>query len=645
MSDKLKQMKELKEKAKSGLLNAHRSGELESLSRQYEELETNETAVQMEQLKMEVQQEKLQESKDELMRQIRQKASKGLLNAKKTGELEELAKNMDEELARMAEKQEDLVKVKADLQETKKRAAAGMIRAFRDGELETIAQDLEDKQKALEMKKVQLAELKAKASKGIIDAKRSGHLNQLADEIDAMSREITEEKVELQTKAAREPMDGNTELERIRAKAKKNLLDAKRNGELQNIALSMAQMETLEAEIQETVADFSALKAKAKANLIGAYRTGELEKVQLEMEAKQKELEQKAAQFKELKKKARKNMIDGKRSGQLEVLATSMEGAHNEMITEIAVNVDLVQAEISAKQKASKALLKAHKSGELESIAADMERKLAEMKNHTEDGIFKGVSAEMPGAYALDKAVSDLKDDTEALQQKAKEYEQLKKKAKSALLGAHKSGELEQIANDMEAAQQEIAEKAARIKETKSKFSKNLIAAKRTGELEQVFNTFDETAQLADALAAETAAEVQQTNEAVGLTNFATRQKARASLLAAKRSGELELIAQDPIFGDPAPASHKKARRKKEPIDLQARNFNGVDIYSYFSDQDTLPRFQKDGAKRSVPSKLRSALLTAEEYPFLLSKRDPKSHGVKESSLTDFFQRNPGFKF
>jgi hypothetical protein len=38
---------------------------------------------------------------------------KGLLNAKKSGELEQLASSMDEELARMAEKQEELKKVHA----------------------------------------------------------------------------------------------------------------------------------------------------------------------------------------------------------------------------------------------------------------------------------------------------------------------------------------------------------------------------------------------------------------------------------------------------------------------------------------------------------------------------------------------------
>ena len=50
------------------------------------------------------------------------------------------------------------------------------------------------------------------------------------------------------------------------------------------------------------------------------------------------------------------------------------------------------------------------------------------------------------------------KDATE-LAAKAKEYEELKLKAKKALLDAKKSGELEQIANDMEAAQKEIEEK------------------------------------------------------------------------------------------------------------------------------------------------------------------------------------------
>jgi hypothetical protein len=76
---------------------------------------------------------------------------------------------------------------------------------------------------------------------------------------------------------------------------------------------------------------------------------------------------------------------------------------------------------------------------------------------------------------------------------------------------------------------------------------------------------------------------------------------------------------------------------------LKARNFNNVDIYSYYSDEDTMPRFQKLGAKRSVPSKLRDAILTAEEYPFLFAKRDQMS-AAGGGKLTEFFQRNPGFK-
>merc|ERR1719161_2644103 len=106
------------------------------------------------------------------------------------------------------------------------------------------------------------------------------------------------------------------------------------------------------------------------------------------------------------------------------------------------------------------------------------------------------------------------KDATE-LAAKAKEYEELKLKAKKALLDAKKSGELEQIANDMEAAQKEIEEKA------------------------------------------------------------------RRTLLNAKRAGELEWIAQ----GLPGEFEHMNLgvlpmgvqRRKKAPIDLQARNLGGVD--------------------------------------------------------------------
>merc|ERR1719399_1686665 len=150
------------------------------------------------------------------------------------------------------------------------------------------------------------------------------------------------------------------------------------------------------------------------------------------------------------------------------------------------------------------------------------------------------------------------KDATE-LAAKAKEYEELKLKAKKALLDAKKSGELEQIANDMEAAQKEIEEKAARIKETKSKFQANMVGAYRAGELQWI---------------------------AQGLP------------------GEFEHMNLGVL-----PMGVQ--RRKKAPIDLQARNLGGVDVYSYYAEGsgETAPRYMKQGAKRSVPSKLRDALL------------------------------------
>jgi hypothetical protein len=257
----------------------------------------------------------------------------------------------------------------------------------------------------------------------------------------------------------------------------------------------------------------------------------------------------------------------------------------------------------------------------------------------------EGNADQIAKVYEMEEAIDTLKTDAEELKQKAKEFEELKKKAKSALLGAHKTGELESLALEMEATQKEMEEKAARIKDTKSKFSKNLISAHRTGELQSVFDTFDGTVQDAENLAAQAALEVAQTEEAVQLTTFATKQKARKSLINGLRSGELEMIAIDM----PGNSPKRNNRRKKEPIDFQARNFNGADIYSYYSDQDTMPKYMKQGAQRSVPSKLRDALLTAEEYPFLLGKRGAtKSPGNKDDASPEFksfFNRNPSFKY
>merc|ERR1719379_746907 len=114
-----------------------------------------------------------------------------------------------------------------------------------------------------------------------------------------------------------------------------------------------------------------------------------------------------------------------------------------------------------------------------------------------------------------------MKTDAEELKKKVQEYEELKAKAKKALLGAHKTGQLEQLANEMEAKQKELEERAARMKDTKKKFSSNLLGAHRTGELQKVFETFDDTVQDAVKISEEAAKEVAQTKETVELTNFA----------------------------------------------------------------------------------------------------------------------------
>merc|ERR1719506_3089944 len=227
--------------------------------------------------------------------------------------------------------------------------------------------------------------MKAKASRGILDAKRSGQLEKLADEMENLQKEIEHEQVVQAAMASEIKQDlpaSKGELDQIRVKARTNLLNAKRSGELNNIAFQMAQMETLEAEIQETVADFTVLRAKAKANLLGAYRSGELEQIQMEMEAKQREAEEKAAQFKELK------------------------------------------------NKAGQALLKAHRSGELEAIADDMERKLNQLNQTTEAVRKEGTAADIERLHDVEEAIGEMNKDATELAAKAKEYEELKLKAK-----------------------------------------------------------------------------------------------------------------------------------------------------------------------------------------------------------------------
>merc|ERR1719160_318726 len=130
----IQDLKELKKKAAHGLIAAKRSGKLDELAQEMD-------AIGAQEKKLEAEEAALKKREESLA--LRAKAKQGLLAAKKNGELDALAEEMDA----MAREKEALAKAKAEAQALKAKARDGLLKAKRDGQLEEIALGMEETQK------------------------------------------------------------------------------------------------------------------------------------------------------------------------------------------------------------------------------------------------------------------------------------------------------------------------------------------------------------------------------------------------------------------------------------------------------------------------------------------------------------------
>ena len=133
------------------------------------------------------------------------KAKKGLLDAKRKGELEKIADGMEKT-------SKNMVRQAGDISALKRKVAQGILAAHRDGELETMALEMHKTQHSVEKKAAELKELKLKVKKGLLDAHRTGGLETIAKGLEE----------EAERKAA--------EFRALKLKARRNLLEGKRDG-------------------------------------------------------------------------------------------------------------------------------------------------------------------------------------------------------------------------------------------------------------------------------------------------------------------------------------------------------------------------------------------------------------------------------
>jgi len=235
-----------------------------------------------------------------------------------------------------------------------------------------------------------------------------------------------------------------------------------------------------------------------------------------------------------VKQKARGSLLAAKRDGTLDRIASDMDSGKLDFSPKRAGTRPLAQKErrpqetssdLTVKAKARGSLLAAKKDGTLERIANDMESGKVSLSQpqHTQQ--------------ASSRPVAGNEKDSSSGQS-------VKAKAKSGLLAAKKDGTLERIANDMENGKADLSPKQAGSRpgdrrrqdsssgqSVKAKAKSGLLAAKKDGTLERIANDMESSK--VDLSAKQDAARKE------------VKAKARRSLLAAKQDGSLELIAAD----------------------------------------------------------------------------------------------------
>eukprot|EP00927_Polykrikos_kofoidii_P040856 TRINITY_DN34850_c0_g1_i1.p1 TRINITY_DN34850_c0_g1~~TRINITY_DN34850_c0_g1_i1.p1 ORF type:complete len:1085 (-),score=168.92 TRINITY_DN34850_c0_g1_i1:233-3487(-) len=218
-----------------------------------------------------------------------------------------------------------------------------------------------------------------------------------------------------------------------------SLINAKRSGELQDMARELA---TTRTDMVSSASDLQPLHAKFKALMLDAHRSGQLHKIAGDLA---REVEQKADVFERLKKRALQGILRMKRAGELERLARDMS-------SEEPSNA------LSAKERALRSLLEMKRSGELERLAGEMG------------------------------------DTQEKLEQKAAQLRAIAERMRRGLRDARRSGDLQRIASEMT---QVLETKADTIR---GKIRRGLIRAHRTGELHELRGELDELADIVPTL-------------------------------------------------------------------------------------------------------------------------------------------------
>lgn len=231
-----------------------------------------------------------------------------------------------------------------------------------------------------ERRKKKNAAARTRFARTLLNAKRSGKLQELADEwqsarsaMMSSASELQDLKNRVQTVISSQADDVDDDkcvadlasevrkkadgFQQLKERARRSILQMKRAGELERLAQEMGCEE--EDDDQRSGSHVSA-KERALRSLLEMKRSGELEQLAHEMEDTQAKLEAKAAQLQEICARTRRGLRDAKRSGELERLAQEMN-----QVLEVKMQ--------TIRERVKRSLLRAHRTGELQELRGELD--------------------------------------------------------------------------------------------------------------------------------------------------------------------------------------------------------------------------------------------------------------------------------
>ncbi|CAE8706480.1 unnamed protein product [Polarella glacialis] len=522
---------------------------------------------------------------------LKNKFRVAVLGAHRTGELHSVAGDLAREVELAGELAREVERRADDFKRLKERALTSLLRMKRAGQLESLAQELEavPSVAAANLGASEDAKLEAagaaisgeitqpqrparqRALKGLLDMKRSGELQLLAEDMDAAQQQFEAKAAQLRdvaTRMAERMRDAqrsdelrllademtqvlDTQVETIRSRVRQGLLRAHRAGELQDLR---EELDELADEVPSTLEPSPHTRNREAGKLLRFQRGGKARGPEatggLGHDASGTRKRWSEMTSSDSDREARSPSVVGiglKHSPQTSADGESVseddgqEGYSSDVSLEPSVQGSAPAAgtgsqnsspgdrrlksrserEPQTRRHFARSLLTASRTGELQALLEDMRRDQLDMV----------------------RSASDL--------------QALKNKFRVAVLGAHRTGELHSVAGDL-AREVELAGELAReverraddFKRLKERALTSLLRMKRAGQLESLAQELEAVPSVAAAnLGASEDAKLEAAGAAISgeitQPQRPARQRALKGLLDMKRSGELQLLAED----------------------------------------------------------------------------------------------------